>query len=193
MVKEGEKCWVLTRAVVTCCKASLCRPSDSFGCKPNPRPEFRNAKFGDRGGIVGKMPGWSGLSGWIVGLLRTYMTSVARAAGHWVLGCRDCLGKLLRQLRARGTRGKRQGGLKAGLLAQRQTQERRQPPVSLAEPRTPTHSRNFSRHPQMHVSIPHHQKRQNSHQNNVILSSFVNAKKGGHRMFLGGSADARIG
>ena len=78
-----------------------------------------------------EMPGWSGLWGWIVGLLRTYMTSVARAAGHWVLGCRDCLGKLLRQLRARGKRGKRQGGLEAGLLAQRQTQERQQQPVSL--------------------------------------------------------------
>ena len=91
--KEGEKCWVLRRPVVTC-RASLCRPSDSWvQAILGPNSEMPNPGIEESG----EMPGWSGLSGWIVGLLTTYMTSVARVAGHWVLGCRDCLGKLLRQ------------------------------------------------------------------------------------------------
>ena len=69
-----------------------------------------------------------GLDRWIVKNLHDFCGAGGRTLSAWMQGL---LGKLLRQLRARGTRGKRQGGLEAGLLAQRQTQERQQQPVSL--------------------------------------------------------------
>ena len=108
-----------------------------------------------------------------------------------MLGCRDCLGKLLRQLRARGKRGKRQGGLEAGLLAQRQTQERRQPPVSLEIGRP--HILGISRDTHKCTSQFPTIKKDKTLLKTTSSSSFVNRKKGGHPMFLEGSADARIG
>ena len=136
------------------------------------------------------MPGWSGSPDRrIVNNLHDFCGAGGRTLSAWMQGLS---GKASQA--AQGKRRERQeaGGARGGALgSEANTREA----ASACEPGNlpPTHSRNFSRHPQMHFSIPHHQKRQNSHQNNVILSSFGNAKKGGHRMFLGGSADARIG
>ena len=56
-----------------------------------------------------------------------------------MLGCRDCLGKLLRQLRAREARGRRQeaGGARVGALgSEANTREA----AAACEPRTPAHT-----------------------------------------------------
>ena len=97
-------------------------------------------------GIGGKCP--DGLDRRIVGLLTTYMTSVARVAGHWVLGCRDCLGKLLRQQGRAG--GGRRG--KVGALG-REANTACEP-----EPRTPTHIHGIPRDTHKCKSPFDHQK-----------------------------------
>ena len=133
-----------------------------FGCKRSPGPNSEMPNPGiEESGENARMV-W--IAGWIVGLLTTYMTSVARAAGHWVLRCRDCLGKLLRQQgRARGKRQGRRQGL-VGALGSEANREAAAAAAAACEPgpRTPTHSRNFSRHPQMHTSQFDHQKRRNA-------------------------------
>ena len=158
----------------SCHMQSFFVPSQwQFGCKQSSVqiPKCRIRGLRNRGENARMV--W--IAGWIVGLLTTYMTSVARAAGHWVLRCRDCLGKLLRQQgRARGKRqGRRQEASRGSWLRGKQ----RGSSLSLERPHIPGISRATHKCTRLNSTIKKDET--------PFTKSFLifNRKRGGHQMF----------